>query len=155
MPLFCYMESSERIWGLIAKIAVEEGVEIVDIELTAENGQRILRVYIDQPGGVGFAECTRFSHAIEDLLEVEGGLSGRYNLEVSSPGINRPLRTREHFEKVVGQTVFVVTREKLEGRGKYKGILKALEGDRLTIFIDGRDFVVPLSAVFKAHLVAL
>jgi ribosome maturation factor RimP len=143
--------------ALIRPIIAEEDCELIDVELTSEEGRRILRVYIDKPGGVLLGDCSRVSHAIEDVLEVEGAVPGRYDLEVSSPGLNRPLRSREHFEKAIGKTVKVEVADMLEGRRRFKGLLKAVVGDEakanLTITIDAQDFIVPLSLVQKASLV--
>jgi len=143
--------------ALIRPIIDEEDCELIDVELTSEEGRRILRVYIDKPGGVLLGDCSRVSHAIEDVLEVEGAVPGRYDLEVSSPGLNRPLRSREHFEKAIGKTVKVEVADMLEGRRRFKGLLKAVVGDEakanLTITIDAQDFIVPLSLVQKASLV--
>lgn len=143
--------------ALIRPIIAEEDCELIDVELTSEEGRRILRVYIDKPGGVLLGDCSRVSHAIEDVLEVEAAVPGRYDLEVSSPGLNRPLKLRAHFEKAIGKTVKVETTEMLDGRRRFKGQLKAVAGDEakanLTITIDDQDFVVPLSLVQKASLV--
>lgn len=143
----------ERVRELVAPIIAEEGCELVDTEITHDMGSKILRIYIDKNGGVKVGDCTRVSHAVEDLLEVEEVVSGRYNLEISSPGLNRPLRKREHFLKVVGQTIDVTTKEKLDGRRNYKGLLKSVDSNVLVMEIDRQEFRVPLEKLAKAKLV--
>ncbi len=146
-------DNIERIIKLIEPIVTEESCELIDVDLTSDFGQRVLRVYIDKDGGVELGDCTRVSHAIEDLLEVEDAITGAYNLEVSSPGLNRPLRLLSHFQKAVGKIVNVVAKEKLNGRKNYKGILKGVDDGDLVITIDNADFSVPLDQVAKARLV--
>lgn len=146
-------DNIQKVIELTSPIVVEEGCELIDAEIISEEGRKILRLFIDKAGGVQLGDCSRVSHAIEDLLEVEDAVSGAFNLEVSSPGLNRPLKNREHFENVLGQKINVVTKDKIEGRKRYKGILKEVVVDELIIQIDKDDFKVPLSQVAKAHLV--
>ncbi len=145
----------KKIIELIAPVVAEDGCELVDAVITFESGRKTLRLYIDKPGGVIVADCSRVSHSVEDLLEVEEAVAGRYDLEVSSPGLNRPLRTREHFEKAVGQLVEIATREKLDGRGRFKGELKLVNDAEVVVNVDNQDFNVPLEKISKANLVVL
>lgn len=138
---------------LASPVAAEEGCELLDAELVFEAGRKILRLYLDKPGGVAIGDCARVSHAVEDLLEVEDAVSGPYNLEVSSPGSNRPLRTRAHFEQVLGETVQIVTHEKIGGRRRYEGILMSLRERDVLVQIDNGVFKVPLDKIAKAHVV--
>lgn len=151
------LEVAAKVEALIAPIVSEEGCELVAVELTNDIGQRVLRVYIDRPGGVSLKECEAVSHAIEDVIEVEGVVPGRYFLEVSSPGLNRPLKTLQHFEAVKGKIVNILTIDKLEGRRRFKGVLMDVIGSDkegvLTVHIDNENFQVPLAAVQKANLV--
>lgn len=153
-PIYAVMSDDlEKVRELVSPIIVEEGCELVDAEITHDMGSKILRIYIDKDGGVTVGDCTRVSHAVEDLLEVEGVVSGRYNLEISSPGLNRPLRRKEHFLKVVGQIVDLTTKEKLDGRKNYRGLLKSMDNDVLVMEIDHQEFHVPLEKLAKAKLV--
>jgi len=146
---------NQKIIDLLMPVAEEEKLELVDAEVTTDGGQKVLRIYIDQAAGVKLEDCSRFSRAIEDLIEVEGVVKGAYRLEVSSPGLNRPLKTKAHFEKVVGQEVNVTTRDKINGRKRYKGILQEVKADELVIFIDNQEFTVPLQELAKANLVTI
>ena len=152
-PFLLYMaDNISRIIEIIEPIAKEEACEVVDAEFTSDTGRKVLRVYIDKEGGVQLGDCARVSHAVEDKLEVEDAVSGPYSLEVSSPGIPRPIRTREHFQKVTGQKVRVTTREKINDRKNFVGILKNVAETVLVIDIDGEDFQVPVDQIFKARL---
>lgn len=145
----------KKIIELLTPVVAEDGCELVDAVITFESGRKTLRLYIDKPGGVIVADCSRVSHSVEDLLEVEEAIAGRYDLEVSSPGLNRPLRTREHFQDAVGKVIDVATREKLDGRGRFKGELKQVGDLELVVNIDNKDFNVPLEKISKANLVVL
>lgn len=146
--------SAKRAYQLIDPIVAENACELLDVEEVTESGQRILRVYITKDEGVKLEDCEKVSSSIEDLLEVEEIMSGRYNLEVSSPGLNRPLTKPKHFQDSIGQVVKVQTHEPIDGRKNYKGELKEVIQDKeLRIFIDNQDFIVPLDKVRKANLV--
>ena len=132
----------------------DEGCDLVDAEILFESGRKILRLYIDKVGGVTLGDCTKVSHAVGDFIDVEELVSGVYNLEVSSPGLNRPLRTVIHFQSVIGKLVEFSTKEKINNRRNYKGILIDANDSDLKIKIDGQDFLVPFVEVQKARLVA-
>ncbi len=145
-------DNINKISTLIAPIIKEEGCELLDVEIVSENGKKIVRLFLEKEGGVALGDCSKVSHAIEDILAVEGLISGGYSLEVSSPGLNRPLKTKEHFQAVLGEMVCVTTIEKIDGRRKYRGLLKKIEQDDLIIHVDNQDFTVPLSMLSKANL---
>lgn len=145
--------TTKRVYELIDPIVTEEGCDLLDVELATEFSQRILRVYIGKEGGVGIEDCSRVSQAIEDVIEVEGIVTGRYNLEVSSPGVNRPLTKEKHFLDAVGRKVKIQTIDKIDGRQNYKGILKDAAAGRLTVEIDNQEFSLPMQAIRKASLV--
>lgn len=146
-------DNKNNIIELIEPIINEESCELVDVHVTHEEGRKIVRVFIDKEGGVILEDCSRVSHAIEDVMEVEDVVDGKYHLEVSSPGLNRPLRTVEHYQKVLGQTVQFATKEKIDGRKRYKGILKDVSASNVVVEIDNKDFTVPLTEIEKSHLV--
>lgn len=148
----------QRIIDTVLPIVAEEGCELIDVAFATEPGRRVLQVFIDRPQGVRLEDCARVSHAIEDIIEVEGLVSGRYNLEVSSPGLNRSLRTPGHFEQALGRVVKLTTSAPIDGRRHFKGEFKGWQGEvgtngTLVIHIDRRDFAVPFTAVTKANLV--
>ncbi len=142
-----------KVSRLIAPVVEEEGLELLDLQLFSEMGRRILRITLERPGGVvTLADCTRVSHSIEDLLEVDGEIPSNYHLEVSSPGINRPLKKLAHFERVLGKTIRVQTMIPLDGRRNFKGELKKADAKNILMEIDKKEYVIPLEKIEKANL---
>lgn len=148
----------DRVRDAIGAVVSREGFELVEVELAQDRGRAILRLYIDTvpPGtkerGVTVDHCQHVSRIVGDLLDVENIIDGEYNLEVSSPGIFRPLTKPEHFERAQGERVKVKTYEKIDGRKVFTGLLKAKNETALVIEIDGKDFLVPVQNVAKANL---
>jgi ribosome maturation factor RimP len=129
--------------------------ELVELELGQSGHRPLVRVFIDRRDGepVGLDDCERISHAVEAVLDAEDPIQGTYQLEVSSPGFDRPLRTREHFRAHCGREGRIELKVPLEGRRRFRGLMKALEGDVLVIEVDGRDWRLPLDGIQKARLV--
>lgn len=142
-----------RVWDMAAPLVEREGMEIVDIEFKPEGGRRgrVLRFYLDKEGGPNLDELTRVSRQLSDLLDEDPGLEGPYTLEVSSPGVNRPLTRREHFVRFAGKRVRLRTREPIEGRRSFLGLLKEVREEEIVVSQDGVDFRIPLSAVERAN----
>jgi ribosome maturation factor RimP len=143
----------ERVWRLAAPLAAQEGMEIVDIEFRREGGRvgRVLRLYLDKEGGPNVDDIIRVSRALSDVLDAEDAVDGAYTLEVSSPGINRPLRRREHFARFVGKRIRVRTRDTINGRRSFLGILGEVVEDRITVAQDGTEFQIPFSVIEKSN----
>ncbi|HKY62607.1 MAG TPA: ribosome maturation factor RimP [bacterium] len=142
---------------LAEPVAQSMGYEILKGELTSERGDRVLRIYLDRPGGGGFGidDCQAFSEALGTILDVEAEVSGRYHLEISSPGLDRPLAKPEHFAAQIGKIIQVTTEEPLEGRRHFKGSLLKVEAEgepAIEIEIDGETHRLPVAAVKKANL---
>lgn len=151
--LFC-MQDLAHIESLIAPVIAEEGLILWDVAWHVENGRKILRVMVERTeSAVSLGDCSRVSHAIEDLLEVRGQIAGSYHLEVSSPGLDRPLRKTEHFAKVVGKKISLRTGVPLDGRRNFKGFLKEVDVTSLKIQVDQLEFSIPLDQIQKAQLV--
>jgi ribosome maturation factor RimP len=151
------MKSHEKFFaeaaGIICGIAEHEGLELVDVEYQREPGGWVLRVLIDrQPGGVTIDDCTDISRQISDVLEVKDIIAFPYRLEVSSPGLNRPLKKLLDFELRIGETVNIALHEPLDGRKHFKGKLTGAHENAIEMLIDGKGFAVPLAAVKKAHV---
>ncbi len=144
---------ASQVFEIIEPIVAEEGLTLYDVVWTNDLGQHVLRVLLENPDGpVTLSDCTKVSHAIEDIIEVKNSVPEKYCLEVSSPGLDRPLNRKEHFDKVLGKLIRVKTKKPLDGRGNYKGILKSTGPKDFNIEIDGRDYVVPFDQVAKANL---
>lgn len=129
-----------------------EGVELVVLEEAGTKRERILRLYIDHPNGVTHELCARVSAAIGDALDESGSMNEGYRLEVSSPGIERPLRKRSHFEAQVGKTVYVKSRTPVEGRKVWQGTLVEVGPDEIVVEEAGKKVEIPLGEIANAHL---
>ncbi len=128
------------------------GYELVDVEWKHEQGGWVIRIFIDSPKGVSHEDCEQVSRQVSATLDVHDVVPHAYNLEVSSPGLNRPLRTSEHFRRFVGQKARVKLKDGLEGRRNFAGRIVAAEGTAVTIEVDGKEYTLPLADVEKANL---
>lgn len=130
------------------------GYDLVAVEMTVEHGRKILRLYIDrlaQPGTT-IEDCVKATRELSPVFDVAEPIDGRYELEVSSPGINRPLARRTDFEKFAGKKVALRTFEKVGDRRNFLGVLLGMDGEEIRIDVDGREHRVPFTEVMKAHL---
>ena len=129
------------------------GCELVAIELFPKGGGQMLRVYIDKEGGVTVDDCERVSHQISGLLDVEEAVEGSYVLEVSSPGLDRPLVSERDFERFRGHDVRLRTDRAIEGQRNFRGLLHGMRDGRVVIEADGREIILPFERIEKARLV--
>jgi len=143
----------ERVWEIAAPLAADQGLEVIDIEFRREGGRggKVLRLYLDKEGGPSVDDLARVSRRLSDLLDVEEGMEGPYTLEVSSPGINRVLKKPEHFQRFVGKRVRVRTREMLQGRRSFLGLLKEVSDRGIVVAQEGTEFYLPLAVIEKAN----
>ncbi len=133
------------------------GVELWELEFSSRAGGGLLRIYIDRPEGITVDDCARVSHAVSAVLETDDPVPGQYTLEVSSPGLDRVLRTREHFARFVNAVVRVETKTPIEGRKRYTGrVSKVSDADIELRVGEGADdrVVIPLSAVHRARVIS-
>jgi ribosome maturation factor RimP len=128
------------------------GYELWELEYSPGRGNGFLRLYIDAAAGITLDDCERVSRAVSEVLDAEDPIPGQYTLEVSSPGLERPLRTAEHFARFVGETVSVETVQAIEGRRRFKGALTAAGGATVEVEVDGKRWTLPLGGIRKAHL---
>jgi ribosome maturation factor RimP len=132
------------------------GYDLIAIESVVEHGRKIVRFYIDRfdqtRGAVGIEDCVNATKELSPVFDVADVIDGRWELEISSPGINRPLARKTDFEKFAGQKVAVRTYEKVGDRRNFLGVLLGIDGEEIRINVDGREHRVPLSEVQKAHL---
>lgn len=139
---------------LLAPTIADLGLELVGVEFSPNAGGSLLRVYIDEPErGVTIEDCERASREISALLDVNDPVAGRYTLEVSSPGLERPLFTLEHFARFVGESAKINVNLPLDGRRRFQGRIVAVEGDRIVIDQDGTPVAIAHANVAKARLV--
>jgi ribosome maturation factor RimP len=132
------------------------GYDLVDIEFVREGRGGILRIFIDKrpadAGGVSVEDCARVSHAVSQVLETEDPIKGHYTLEVSSPGFDRILRTRTHFERFIGERIFAELKLPMDGRRRFVGVLKSVAADTIEVEVDGNAYSLPLDRIQKARL---
>ncbi|WP_028320958.1 ribosome maturation factor RimP [Desulfatiglans anilini] len=143
----------EAVEELIDPVLQEQGCELVDLEYLQEGGRWILRIFVDLPGGITLEDCARLSREIGDLLDIRDVVEHEYVLEVSSPGLDRPLRKAKHFEGAIGKRVRIATRSPVEGRKNFQGVLETFTGDTLQVAVDKHTFQIPLHVVRKANLI--
>lgn len=129
------------------------GYELVGIEYHGQGQNGVLRIYIDKTEGVTLDDCEKVSRQVSGLLDVEDPIRERYTLEVSSPGLDRPLFTREHFDKHQGEWVQLRLGESLDGRRNFKGIIQGMQDDEVLLDVDGVQFVLPLKTIERARLI--
>jgi ribosome maturation factor RimP len=143
----------EELNALLAPLIGDLGLELVGIEFSPGRGGSLLRVYVDAPGRpVTIDDCERASREISALLDVNDPVAGRYTLEVSSPGLDRPLFTPEQFTRFVGQAVKINVNLPLDGRRRFHGMIKGVEGDRILIEQDGAPVTIAHANIAKARL---
>lgn len=147
-------EILDRITGLSERAASGTGIEVVEVQFRGGGKARLLRVYIDKPGGVTHADCELISHRLGGLLDEDDTIPGdSYTLEVSSPGLERKLTKPRDFERVIGQRIRVVLRDAAQGAKSIEGKLTALENGTLTVeTASGSLAPIRLEQVQKANL---
>ena len=139
---------------MLAAVVETMGYELVGVEFHDHGDHALLRIYIDSETGIGLDDCQRVSHQLSGVLEVEDPITGRYTLEVSSPGLDRPLFEAAHFDRFAGSEVRIQLRELLDGRRKLVGRLLGMRDDNVAIMdSEGREWRVPLERIEKARLV--
>jgi ribosome maturation factor RimP len=143
----------EKIWALCEPAVEELGLELVEVESVRAPGGSVIRLYVDREGGVTVDDCARVSKEVGHLLDAEDIVRARYYLEVSSPGIDRVLRKREHFNRFRGRPLRVVVSEPIHGSRKVSGRIRECSQESLFVEIeDGTVVKIPLSLIHKANL---
>lgn len=143
----------DRLTEMLEPAVEALGFELLGVEFVRAGKNSILRLFIDHEDGINVDHCADVSHQVSAVLDVEDPISNEYTLEVSSPGMDRPLFKEEHFEKVVGQIIDVRTRLPVDNRRKYKGTLIALENGEITIEVDNKNYQLSLNNIEKANVV--
>jgi ribosome maturation factor RimP len=145
-------EVVDRVRAIIHSIVLNEGMELVEIEYRRESSGWVLRLILDKEGGVTLDDCTRVSQEAGRSLDVEDVIQPPYTLEVSSPGLTRPLKTEKDFIKYRGRLIKLRTVDPIQDRRQFKGRLLGVSENRVEIEVDGGIFQIPLSNVAKANL---
>jgi ribosome maturation factor RimP len=152
----------EQLWQLAEPHIVGAGLELVELDFNREAEGWVLRVYIDRPWsegepavseGISFHECEQVSRDLSAALDVADAITHAYRLEVSSPGIERPLRRLRDFQRFAGQKIKIRTGDMVDGRRNFSGTIRGAQGDAAEVECDGRLYQIPVSAIARAHLV--
>ena len=145
------MRAQDRLVDLLEPVVTGLGFEWVGSEF--DGHQRTLRIYIDSPDGIGVDDCSKVSYQVSGVLDVEDPIPGRYQLEVSSPGLDRPLFALSHFERFIGSLVKLQLSRALEGRRRFKARITGVEGQDVVLEDETGVFKIPYDLMDKARLV--
>ena len=146
-------EAPDSVQKPIAAAVRGLGYELVGVEYLPQGRRSLLRVYIDTPEGVTVEDCERASHQISGVLDVDDPIRGEYVLEVSSPGLDRPLFTAEHFQRFTGSRVRLRLSPPLEGRRNFSGVLQGMRGDAVVVAQEDGEVEIPFHHIDQARLV--
>lgn len=145
--------TSDELRKLIEPTIERLGYELTDLEVRLGGQGGLLRLTVDKPEGIDLDDCEKVSHAVSALLDVEDPVPGNYNLEVSSPGLDRKLTKVEHFQRFEGETLKVTMRFPIEGRRRFRGILVSSDDENFVVEVDGESHSLPLAMLDTARLV--
>lgn len=145
----------DAIWKMAEPLAAQNGLELIDVEYVKEGAEWYLRLFLDKEGdeGVDLDDCELISRSLSDILETEDPIEQAYRLEVSSPGIERPLKRTKDFIRFRGEKVQVKTFAEVEGRKQFIGILGEADDESVTLDVDGTAIIIPRKKISKANLV--
>ena len=143
---------AQQVTLLAVPLCESEGVELIHIEFQREPSGRILRVYIDKPGGINLKDCVGISRQLADILDVKLGEIGPYHLEVTSPGPDRPLSRKQDFETFKGSRARIKTNRPFNGQKNFKGILLGMSGEQVNLQIGDQTIAIPYRDIIKARL---
>jgi ribosome maturation factor RimP len=144
---------NEALWDEIETFLAAEGVDLDDLDLKGGGKARILRVTVDAEGGLGVDRIADLSRGLSRLLDENDSVPGSYTLEVTSPGLERPLRRREHYEKSVGREVVLKTSVPVDGESSHRGVLEAVAGDEAIVKVGEEQRAIPFDSVTGARTV--
>ena len=143
----------EEAQAVVEPILEKEGFELVDLEYHHEKTGWVLRLYADKEGGINIDDCARISKWVGDVLQVKDTIPGAYTLEVSSPGLDRPLKKEKDFMRAIKKTIRVQTSQPVDGRKNFRGTLRAVEGDFIILDCgESALYRIPLNQVAQARL---
>jgi ribosome maturation factor RimP len=142
----------KQVWSLAEPLCEAEGLELIQVEYQRESAGRILRLYVDKPGGIKLDDCVGVSRQMGDILDVNLSDVGPYNLEVTSPGVERPLAKKQDFAKFKGSRVKIKTYQSLNGQKNFKGVLLGISADEVSLQIDEQIITVAYADISKARL---
>ena len=154
------MTPLERVQEIATRVATAYGLEIFDLTMRRESGGEVLRVVLDRPGpaatpedSVSIADCEKVSHELSTILDVEDVIPGAYTLEVSSPGLDRPLRHADDYRRFTGRAAKIVTRQPVNRQTAFAGRIRGIDGDEVLFENEGgKEVRLPLNLIRRARL---
>lgn len=155
-PTFCFRlmyRQNQILVKLLEPVISAMGYEMLGIEHLPKGHGSLVRIYIDNEAGITVADCEKVSHQVTGILDVNDPIKGSYDLEVSSPGLDRPLFTLDHFSRFKGHMVQVRLRSKMDGRRNFTGQIEGVDKDKVTLKEQDQIYSIPVDLIEKAHLV--
>jgi len=146
------MEIVDQVRGLIADYLDREGVELIEITYRREQGGMVLRLLVDTPEGITVDECEEINNFVSEVLDKENVISERYTIEVSSPGLDRPIKAARDFERVMGKVLDVTTYEPVDGKRTHEGRLVGMSDDNIVLERNGVSTEIPRDKIARAVL---
>lgn len=143
----------ERLTEMFAPVVQALDCDLWGVEYVAQGRNSLLRVYIDKAEGIAVEDCEKVSRQVSAVLDVEDPIRSEYTLEVSSPGMDRPLFQLQQFEQSVGEEVTLRLRIAFEGRRRFKGLLKGVEDGEVILEVDNEEYILPYELIDKANIV--
>lgn len=158
MPFFRFWSRQlakfeQQLTDMLRPAVEETGKELLGLEFVGAGKHSVLRIFIDHENGITVDDCAEVSRQVSAILDVEDPINSEYNLEVSSPGLDRPLFELSHYQQVIGETIQVKLAIPLNGRRKFKGTLEQIENDTLYVNVDGETYPLVFNNIDKANLV--
>ena len=142
----------EQLRELLAPVVAGVGYQLWELEYMPRSGGGLLRLYIDSSNGISLDDCERVSRAVSEQLDATDPIPGHYTLEVSSPGLDRVLRTREHFERFAGERVKLEMMQPIEGRKRFAGRLLGVGESDITLELESGRISLPIEDIHRARL---
>jgi len=142
----------DELLRLLEPVVEGLGYELIEVEFVPQGRDSVLRLFIDGPKGVDLDVCAAVSKEVEATLDASDPVPGHYNLEVSSPGLDRILRKRAHYERYVGNRVHVQLASPMDGRRRYTGALRAVDDEGITVEVDRQNYTLPFRLIQRTRL---
>ncbi|MBD9482456.1 ribosome maturation factor RimP [Pseudomonas sp. PDM14] len=143
----------EQLQDLLAPVVESLGYECWGLEFLSQGRHSLLRIYIDHADGILVEDCEKVSRQISGVLDVEDPIASEYTLEVSSPGMDRPLFTLEQFAAHGGEQVKIKLRSPFDGRRNFQGLLRGVEEQDVVVLVDDHEYLLPIDLIDKANII--
>lgn len=146
------MADIKQLTEMFEPAIIDLGYTLWGMEHVAQGKYSTLTIYIDSEDGINVDDCAKVSHQVSGILDVEDPITSKFTLEVSSPGLDRPLFTKDQFEQYVDQFIRVRLHYAFENRRKFAGVLTGVEGDDVVVLVDQEEYLLPIESIARAHV---